>query len=127
MEKEIITIPVIELEWSDWYPWKEIEIDGRKSGIPIPNFKSGVYEAKKNDEEKRLTIGKASNLRHRVRQGLVKGKTSHSSGDKIRANEEISKIIVRWAKTERPSAVEEELHRKHVEKFNQFPKYVEHT
>lgn len=127
MEKEIIKIPLIELNWSDWYPWIEIVTDGRKSGIQIPNFQSGVYEAKTIEDEKRLTIGKASNLRHRVRQGLVKGKTSHSSGDKIRDNEDISKIQVRWAKTDRPSAVEEDLHKKHFEKYNEFPKYVEHT
>jgi hypothetical protein len=86
-----------------------------------------VYEAKIIDDEKRLTIGKASNLRKRVRLGQVKGKISHSSGDRIRDNEDTSKIQVRWAQTDRPSAVEEDLHKKHFEKFNEFPKYVEHT
>jgi len=63
----------------------------------------------------------------RVRQGLVKSKISHSAGEKIRANEDTSRIVVRWATTNRPAAVEEELHKRHLNKFGKLPKYVEHT
>lgn len=77
--------------------------------------------------EERLTIGKASDLRMRIRQDLVKGKTQHSSGKKIRANEDISKIVIRWAITERPASVEGELHKRYIEKFGILPKYTKHT
>ena len=127
VEEEDINIPLITLKWSDWIRWDEIKKDARKGGIKIPNRKPGVYEAKYEDSEERLTIGKASDLRMRIRQGLVKGKTPHSAGEKIRANEDTSRIVVRWAVTDRPAAVEEELHKRYLSKFGKFPKYVEHT
>jgi len=96
-------------------------------GVIVPNRKAGVYEAKYVDDEQRLTIGKASDLRMRVKQGLVKGKTLHSAGKRIRANEDIRKVVVRWAITDRPAAVEEELHRRHRERFGRLPKYTQYT
>lgn len=128
MERQIIKIPVIELEWSHWVPWDDLKIDARKKGgVRVPNKKPGVYEVKYQDTEERLTIGKASNLRMRIKQGLVKGKAPHSAGKKIRANEDISKIVVRWTITDRPAAVEEDLHMKYKNKFGKLPKYVKHT
>ncbi len=108
--------------------WNDLEKDARSgSGIKVPNRKSGVYEVKYLNAERRLTIGKAADLRMRVKQGLVKGNVPHSAGEKIRAKENTSKIVVRWAVTDRPAAVEEELHRKNRAKFGKLPKYVDHT
>jgi len=126
-EKQTISIPSIELEWSEWFLWNDLMKDARKNGIKIPNGVSGVYEARCQDQEERLTIGKASDLRWRIRQGMLKGKGDHSSGGKIRVNEDTSRIVVRWAITDRPSCVEEELHKIHRIKFGKLPKYVEHT
>jgi len=125
--EEVINIPPITLKWSGWVDWDEIKKDARRGGIKIPNKKPGIYEVKYRDSEERLTIGKASDLRMRIRQGLVKGKTPHSAGERIRAEEDTSKIVVRWAITDRPAAVEEELHKRHLDKFGKLPKYVEHT
>jgi len=86
-----------------------------------------IYEVRYADTEERLTIGKASDLRMRIKQGLVKGKTPHSAGNKIRDSEDTSKILVRWAITNRPAAAEEELHKRYVKKFGKLPKYVQHT
>ena len=130
MEKEKIKIPLITLKWSDWMPWEALKADARRGGVQVPNKKPGVYEVKYKDEkdaQKRLTIGKTSNLRQRIKQGLVKGKTPHAAGAKIRVKEDISKIVVRWAITDRRAAVEEELHRRYLKKFGKLPKYVEHT
>lgn len=124
---EQIIIPPIMLSWSNWFPWDSLKTDGRKGGIKVPNGKSGVYEVKHQDTEERLTIGKASDLRMRVRQGLVKGKTSHSAGERIRDGEDTTKCVIRWATTDRPAAAEEHLHIKYREKFGKLPKYVEHT
>ncbi len=128
MDIQYIEIPRITLNWSDWYAWSDFLRDARSdpNGITLPDAE-GVYEAKLVETEERLTIGKASNLRMRVKQGLVKGKVPHSSGDDIRSNEDLSKIVVRWATTERPAAVEEELHRKHIEAFGRLPKYTDRT
>ncbi len=63
----------------------------------------------------------------RVRQGLGKGKTPHSAGNDIRANEDVDEIEVRWAETDRPCAVEEELHRVYVAGYGKWPKYTDHT
>lgn len=128
MEREIIKFPSIELKWSDWISWDELKVDARRDkGIKVPNKQPGVYEVRYRDAEERLTIGKASDLRMRIKQGLVKGKTPHSAGRRIQVNEDISKIIIRWAVTDRPAAVEEELHKRHKDKFGNLPKHVKHT
>jgi long-subunit fatty acid transport protein len=31
-EKEVIKIPLIKLEWSDWSSWDNLKIDARKGG-----------------------------------------------------------------------------------------------
>ena len=128
MEKQTIEIPVIELEWSDWHQWAEVKKDARSAqGVRVPNRTPGVYEAKFSDSEERLNIGRTSNLRHRIKQGLVKGKSPHSSGERLRTAEDVSKIVIRWAVTDRPAAAEEELHRQHMAKFGRLPKYVQRT
>lgn len=128
MEREEIIIPPIVLEWSDWVPWNDLKTDARaRQGVRVPNRGSGVYEVRYIDSEHRLTIGKASNLRRRIKQGMVKGKTLHSAGKRIRAHEDVSRLIVRWAMTDRLSAVEEELHKRYLVKFGSLPKFVKHT
>jgi hypothetical protein len=128
MEVEMIVIPAIYLGWSDWVAWDSLKVDARSgAGVRIPNGFPGVYEVKYLDETVRLTIGKASNLRFRVKQGLVKGKSPHSAGKDIRANEDTSRLVVRWAETDRPAATEEELHRRHRASFGTLPKYTDHT
>lgn len=128
MDIRRIEIPTITLNWSEWYAWPVFLRDARSDpeGVTPPET-AGVYEAKLGDAEERLTIGKASNLRMRIKQGLVKGKVPHSSGSDIRNNEDTSRIAIRWTTTDRPAAVEEELHRKHVETFGRLPKYTERT
>jgi len=122
-----IRIPLIVLEWSDWVAWDELLRDARRSGaVRVPN-QPGVYEVALHGGKRKLTIGKASDLRRRVKQGLVKGKTPHSAGKRIRASEDTSRIVVRWAVAERPACVEEELHRLYRERFGVLPKYTEHT
>ncbi len=58
----------------------------------------------------------------------MKGKIPHSTGEKIRKEEDTSKLVIRWAITDRPAAVEEYLHMRYREKNRgELPKYVEHT
>ena len=128
MESQTISIPPIILRWSEWTMWNDLLIDARSgTGILIPNGESGVYEVRVADVDERLTIGRASDLRMRVRQGLVKGKVPHSAGAKIRLNEDSTHLLVRWAVTDRPAAAEEELHKQHVKRFGRLPKYTDHT
>lgn len=127
VEKETINIPPLVLEWSEWVRWDELKLDARHGGVRVPNKRSGVYEVKCDESEERLTIGKSTDLRMRIKQGLVKGKSPHSTGEKIREKEDVSKLLVRWAETERPAAVEEELHKRYVNRFGKLPKYTEHT
>ena len=128
MDIRRIEIPPITLNWSEWFAWSKFILDARSDpeSIRLPNS-PGVYVAKLTDSEERLTIGKASNLRMRIKQGLVKGKTAHSSGDDIRVKEDKAKILIRWALTDRPAATEEELHRRHIEIFGKLPKYTDRT
>jgi hypothetical protein len=117
----------ISLRWSDWYYRNDRIKDARSGGIKIPNKRPGVYEVKLEASEERLTIGRASDLRMRIRQGLLRGKTPHSSGDRIRESEDLSNVVIRWAETAKPAAVEERLHMSYVEKHGRWPKYTHHT
>lgn len=131
VDEETVKIPTIHLKWSKWHKWNVLKLDSRRApnrDVRVPNKQSGVYEAVYEDEEKRLTIGKASNLRMRIKQGLIRGKVPHSTGERMKSeNLDFSKIVVRWAVTDRPSVVEEELHKRHVEKYGDLPKYVKRT
>jgi len=40
------------------------------------------------------------------------------------ANVDFSKVVVRWAITDRQCAIKKELHKKHVQKYGKLPKYV---
>jgi hypothetical protein len=62
----------------------------------------------------------------RIKGRLLKGR-KHSSGVRILANEDTSKVEVRWAVTDRPGAVEEDLHKKYKARFGGLPKYTQHT
>ena len=123
-----ICIPPIALEWSWWHSWWDVEQDARQGGAVVPNRQPGVYEVKLDSERNLLAIGRTNDLRMRIKQGLVRGKVPHSVGEKIRAaikNEELhpGDIGIRWAVTDRPAAVAEELHRRHKGKFGGLPKY----
>lgn len=121
MEAEHIEIS-IDLAWSGWHSWDSI-----KSGAILPPSAPGVYEAKLADAEDRLTIGmSAKPLLSRIRNGLVRGTAKHSEGTKIRASEDVSRIVVRWAVTDRPAAAEEELHWRYFQKFRAMPKHCKH-
>lgn len=125
---EVVVIPSVVLDWSEWKTWEEIKLDARfERGATVPNRVSGVYEVRYREDKERLSIGRASDIRMRIKQGLVRGKVPHSAGSKIRRKEDMSEIVIRWATTDRPAAIEEELHRKHVEQFGRLPKYTKHT
>lgn len=124
MNIQEITIPPIVLDWSDWISWNALRIHAREpDGISVPST-PGVYEVKLIDSQERLTIGKTGNLRNRIKGGLVKGYFPHSTGERIREIEDVDHIVVRWAETDRPSAVEEELLRNYKEKLGKLPKHT---
>jgi hypothetical protein len=126
-EEQTIEIPKITLNWSEWTSWASIALLEHEGGVHVPNKVPGVYEAKHEHLDECLTIGKASDLRWRVRQCLVRGKAPHSSGSLIRANEDLTTVFVRGAITDRPAAAEEELHRLYCSKYECLPKYTKHT
>ena len=107
-------------KWSDWFAWLDVE---RRRGVKVPDA-SGVYEAREQGRDNRLTIGKASSLLSRVKSGLVRGIIPHSAGERIREHEDVSKVEVRWRSTDKPREVEKQLHREHKEKFGALPKHT---
>jgi hypothetical protein len=128
MNEETIILPPIILRWSAWTPWADLLVDSRSgAGIMIPNGVPGVYEVRYAGADEWLHIGRASDLRMRIRQGLVKGKVPHSTGERIRAQEDTARLVVRWAVTDRPAATEEELHKRHQAKFGKLPTYTLRT
>jgi len=116
-----IKIPTISLMWSEWIPWGEVpSLDINE----LPH-KSGVYEVTNNlNTKKRLTIGKSNKLRRRVLFALVNGTAKHSSGIRIRENEDAEKLHVRWALTNHPNTCEEYLHLAYKGVYGILPKYT---
>jgi hypothetical protein len=126
-EEDVLGIEPIVLEWGWWKWWDDLCGDSRTGeGISVPTC-PGVYEVGVYGQEERLYIGRASNLRTRVKDRMVKGHVDHPASRKIAAQEDVSRVIVRWARTDRPAAAEEELHRLHLERFGALPKYTERT
>jgi hypothetical protein len=97
--------------------------------VSIPNHVPGVYEVRYADHQggERLHIGRSRDLRRRIREGLVKGAVKHSTGKRIRQEEDVSRLVIRWAVVERPCAAEEELHNLYRQTFGSLPKYTQLT
>jgi hypothetical protein len=130
MTTQVIQVENINLDWSDWHNWNDLADDHLHKQLGLnPPDRSGVYEARlQRSGEDRLTIGKAVNLYRRVIRGLIKGKLPHSTGKRIKAHEVTQNIEIRWAETDRPSAVEEELHKKYKSSHDgNLPKYTKIT
>lgn len=80
---QYIEIPPITLIWSHFVPWNDLKRDSRSDpmAVNVPD-ESGVYEVYRTDDEEdapALHIGKTSNLRMRIKKGLVKEKVPHST------------------------------------------------
>ena len=124
--KEIIKIPKICLNWSELFCFEDIKKHVRDGGINVPN-KPGVYKVLDENDEI-LHIGRASNLRQRIKQGFVKGKTPHSTRSRM-LNEgiDLKKLKIQWAITYWPNSVEEYLHKKFKKAKKKLPKYTKVT
>ena len=120
MDREIHIEPIL-LDWSEWHSWRDVERDARKGGAAAPCEQAGVYEAKISGRKERLAIGKAKDLRMRVKRGLMPRKAGDTAGEELGADED---VVVRWAATERPAAVVEELQIRHKGRFGELPKYT---
>jgi hypothetical protein len=57
----------------------------------------------------------------------VKGKAPHPGGARFRAEQDLARLMVRWALTDWPAAAEEELLRAYASKFGRLPEYVRST
>lgn len=124
LDREVHIEPIV-LDWSEWHSWRDVERDAREGGVTLPNKEPGVYEARLSGSEKRLAIGKTRDLRKRVKQGLIGGKVAGDpAGGALGAGED---VVVRWAVTERPAAVAEELQIRHKGRFGELPKYTRDT
>ena len=110
MEKDIIYLPSFEIEWDRWRVWNQL-----KDNLDIIPEECGVYEVKRMYEEIRLDIGCTEKLKGRI-TSLLKG--THSVGEKIRSKENPSALVIRWAITDRPEAIEKALMIRHLLKFD---------
>ena len=117
LDREVHIEPIM-LEWSEWHSWRDV---ARQDGAVVPCEQAGVYEAKISGRKERLAIGKAKDLRARVKKGLMGGKAGDPAGEDLGAGED---VVVRWAATERPAAVVEELCIRHKGRFGELPKYT---
>ena len=127
IDREIHIEPIV-LEWSEWHPWPDVERDVRSGGSIAPNEQPGVYEVRLGTQQQRLIIGRSDNLKLRIGQVLIGGSVPHPEGEKIRSDMKYrelsaSDVNLRWAVTDRPAAVAEELFLRHEGRFGALPKY----
>ena len=130
-EHQILEIPAIHLNWSEWTPWSAVARNFRDGGANLPDT-PGVYEVKHKAEDERITIGRTKHLRGRVKEALVKGSGPHSTGERIEkariaGHIRVDGLVIRWAETNRPAAAEEELHRRYIEDYGGLPKQTMNT
>ena len=78
---------------------------------------------KHRDQEVRLHIGESNRLQRRVSY-CVKGAGPHSACERIRANEHVPDLQVRWAVTEQHQETEWQLLEAHEERFGKLPVYT---
>ena len=124
--KEVIKIPEIELNWSDLYSFEEIEKNIKDGGVNVPDA-SGVYKVLDENNEI-IHIGRASNLRNRVKQGFVRGKTPHSTRERmLKEGVNLKKLKIQWAVTDWPNSAEEYLHKEFKKNYKRLPKYTKVT
>ena len=101
--------------------WADVD---REDGVLLPS-RAGVYEVKRRDEDGPLLhIGKADILQRRCQEYLVRRKGPHSAGERMYPVEDINNLVVRWAETDDPLAVEGKLHRRHVAAYGRLPLYT---
>jgi len=100
-EVEALELPPLLLEWSRWEPWDDVAEYGLGL-LDLPRGKPGVYEVRLQGSEERLTIGRASDLRYRILNGLIRGHAPHPAGGKIRDQEDVHEVVIRWAVTDPP-------------------------
>ena len=125
MKRMVLRIPPLVLEWVEWTRWTDLQLHTRgEGGVSIPT-EPGVYEVCRKGRTGLLLIGMASNLRHRLKQALVKGKAPYGARKKLMKGERgrFHQVWIRWAITDRPAAAEEELFRRYRRRFGRQPKY----
>ncbi|MBM3476742.1 MAG: hypothetical protein FJX75_26010 [Armatimonadetes bacterium] len=126
---QAIEVPPIVLPWSPWHCWLALREDERGgASIRLPAGRPGVYEVRAEGQDIRLTIGRTSDLRARVKYQLVMGSGgSHPARKPIMENEDLGRVFIRWAMTDRPATAEEALHLDHVRRHGRLPKYTQRT
>lgn len=131
IEMQTIKIEAV-LEWSDWHTWNKVKQSYEETGAGIcPPDSSGVYEVRCAGEEMRLTIGMSGSfakqtLKGRIRKFVV-GTGEHSTRDRIKKDlgeTGMQRLVLRWATTDWPAAVEEYLKHEHYKRFGGLPRYT---
>lgn len=108
-----------EIEWDRWVPWNSIP----RLDIPLG---PGVYEVVYEDEPdgERLQIGETKQLGKHLRECLVGDRRLKAVGGKIKANEDVNQLLVRWAEIENYRAAKSELKSSYIRRFGRLPKYM---
>jgi excinuclease UvrABC nuclease subunit len=113
----------VMLNWTQWYSF----VDIRNEKYVLSTL-SGVYEVRDIHSKEILHIGKAINLKNRVKTRFVDGKYRHSTRDRmIEKHVKFEDLEIRWLETEYSCAVEEYLHKEHIKQFGRLPEYVIRT
>jgi hypothetical protein len=89
-----------EIEWVGWVAWASI----RELDLPVG---TGVYEVVYNydPDGERLQIGEAIKLDKHLKNYLVGDPKLRAVGGRIKANEDVTQLLVHWAETENQHAV----------------------
>lgn len=91
---------------------------------------SGIFAVRQRGLAERLLVGRAGDLRRRLKHALVESRRRRATDDELRTKEDLTRIEMRWALASAREApfipwaeIEAELLRRYVAQFGQWPKY----
>lgn len=120
MKVQTIRIEPITLSWTPWFEWATLRRRANSvGGVAIPK-EPGVYELRLVGSRHPIYIGCTNRLWRRLRV-LLRG--IHKPGGKILQQYRTDVLQIRWAETQRPACVEEELLRLFVRRHGRLPIY----
>ena len=116
----------MKYQWEQWHSWNSIYTLVKDGGVEIPNGIGCVYEVRLVGSRERLVIARSGDLRWAIREELVRRSPNSTSaaGRKIRENEDLAKIQIRWMITENHADEKQNLCLSHLEDFGYLPKYT---
>lgn len=120
LRKQTIRIEPITLAWTRWHDWDSLRRRSNSVGGIAITQAGGVYEIRHTKSSEPIYIGCTNRLWRRLKV-LLRGK--HKPGFKILNSLRTNALKIRWAETQRPACIEEELLNRFQRRHRRLPRF----